>query len=450
MPHNIKDLLHRVARLGRRVWGYVPFSLPGLALALAIAAGAYFLGMKRSDHILLITGGAVLLLALVDMLFVVATALFMGWRFRKHSDREISGGYRLDLTTGIPAPSARQMPKVMPPLIEASTHILNPPDFQCEWKRNDDGTRQEWLIPGRRCELEESFKLRRRMIVKDVLGFFTLDWEQEEPLSLRVLPRPLPLGSQSLIRAWFQGDEFSDPRGEPTGDRVDMRRYSPGDPPRLLLWKIYARTGKLMVRVPEAAVTTAPRTCAYLVAGPGDETVASLARTLVESNLLGDGWRFGADGSAGSVDKKEEALRLIARSGNPDVVSGDQLGSFLKEQATRGFGACIVLVPAYDGEWVDTVAALLARSPLTISLLTVGSVHQPTSEPKWRKLVFYEETPATNPNDLFVRLNSSAVTDWLTFDPATRRLVALRGRSPGAGSDSGQAVIPSATARGEN
>lgn len=427
----VKDLVQRAARLGRRVWGYVPFSLPGLALVLAVSAGMYFLGMKRSDHVLLITGGSVLLVAAVDLIFVVLTALLIAGRFRKHSDKELAGGYRLELTTGIPTPSARQMPKVMPPLIEASTHILNPPDFQCEWKRSFDGMRQEWLIPGRRCELEENFRLRRRVIVKDVLGFCALDWEQEEPLSLRVLPKPMPLGSQSLIRAWFKGDEISDPRGEPTGDRVDMRRYAPGDPPRLLLWKIYARTGKLMVRVPEAAVTTAPRTCAYLVSGPGDETVASLARTLVESNLLGDGWRFGADGSPNSVDKREEAMRLISRSGNPGVISGDSLAGFLKEQFTQGFGSCIVLVPAYDGDWVDTVAALIARSPLTISLLTVGSVSSPSSEPKWRKLVFYQESPETNPNELFVRLNSSAVTDWLTFDPATQRLVALRGRGPG-------------------
>jgi hypothetical protein len=435
MPDHFKDLLLRVARMGRRVWGYVPFSLPGLALAVVIAAGTYFVGMKRNDHVLLITGGAVLLVAAIDLAFVTATAFFIAWRFRQSLENRFPSGYRLELTTGIAAPSARQMPRFMPPLIEASTHILSPPDFDCQWQRNQDGTRQEWLIPGRRCELEENFRLRRRVIVKDVLGFCALDWEQEEPMSLRVLPAPLALGSQSLIRAWFQGDESSDPRGEPTGDRVDMRRYAPGDPPRLLLWKIFARTGKLMVRVPEAAVTTAPRTCAYLVAGPGDEAVASLARTLVESDLLGEGWRFGADGSPNSVGKKDEALRLVSRSGNPGIVSGDNLAGFLKEQASNGFGSCIVLVPSHDGEWVDTVAALLARSPLSISLLTVGSVHPPVSEHKWRKLVFYEDTPQTNANDLFVRLNSSAVTDWLTFDPTTRRLVALRGRGPGSESN---------------
>lgn len=427
-----RELAHQLARVGRRVWGLVPFSLPGLVLILAVSAGLYFFGMKRSDHVLLITGVATLLVAAVDLVVVVATALFLGFRFRQHSDRELSGGYRLELTTGTPTPSPRQMPRYMPLLVETSTHILNPPDMQCEWRRDFEGRRQEWLIPGRRCELEEHFRLRRRVIVKDVLGFCAVDWEQEEPLSLRVLPQPMPLGSQNLIRAWFQGDESSDPRGEPTGDRVDMRRYAPGDPPRLLLWKIYARTGKLMVRVPEAAITTAPRTCAYLVAGPGDEPVASLARTLVENNMMGEGWRFGADGSPNSVDRRDEALRLISRSGNPGIASGDNLAGYLKEQASGGFGSCIVMVPSYDGEWVDTVAAILARSPISVSLLTVGSVTPRAPEQKWRKLVFYDETRETNPNELFVRLNSSAVTDWLTFDPTSQRLVALRGRSPGS------------------
>lgn len=422
-----KEYFSKAARLGRRLWGLVPFSLPGLALVIAVAVGTYLFGMKRSDQILLMTGGAFLAGALLDLFMVLGTALFLGWRFRQYSERRFAHGYRLDLVTGVASPSARQMPRFMPPLVEATTSILNPPDFDCQWHRNPDGMRQEWLIPGRRCELEEGFRLRRRIQVKDVLGFCTIDWEQEEPLSLRVLPKPLPLGTQSLIKAWFRGDEHSDPRGEPTGDRVDMRRYAPGDPPRLLLWKIYARTGKLMVRVPENAVTTAPRTCAYLVAGPGDEEVASLARTLVESDLLGDGWRFGADGSTSDVEKKEEALRLIARSGNPGVISGEGLGGFLRDAAARGFGSCIVLVPTADGDWVDTVASVLARSPIAISLLTVGSVQPKTTEPKWKKLVFYEVSPQMNPNELFARLNSSAVTDWLTFDPLSQKVVTLRG-----------------------
>jgi hypothetical protein len=422
IPKPLKQLF----RLGRRLWGFVPLSIPGLFLVLTVAAGAYYLGSKQNDHVLFITGAALLGAAALDAAVVVVTALILGICFHKQSREHLASGYRLEMVTDMEVPSARTLPRFLPPLIEASTHILNPPDFDCNWKRNPDKRRQEWLVSTKRCLLEENFRLVRRIIVKDVLGFARIDWEQEEPVSLVVTPKPLPVKAQSILRARFTGDDIPDPRGEPKGDRVDMRRYSPGDPPRLLLWKVYARTGKLMVRVPEKAITTAPRTCAYLCAGEGDEALASLARTVVEANLLGQGWRFGADGSVKSVEHRDEALRLIARSGNPGVETGRGLSAFLDKAYNEGFGSCLVLLPPVAGDWIESVAASISRSPISITLLTVGSVSQREQEPKWHRWVFYEETRKTDPSELLARLNSSTVTDWLTFEPETSRLIPLR------------------------
>lgn len=418
-------------RLARRAWGYFPLSVPGLLLVLTVAAGTYYLGSKQNDHVIFITGAALLGAAALDVLVVLVTALILGFCFYRQSKEHLANGYRMEMVTDMETPSARTLPRFLPPLVEASTHILNPPDFDCQWKRDHYKRRQEWLVSTKRCLLEENFRLVRRIVVKDVLGFAGIDWQQEEPVSLVVTPKPLPVKAQSILRARFSGDDIPEPKGEPRGDRVDMRQYSPGDPPRLLLWKVYARTGKLMVRVPENAITTAPRTCAYLVAGEGDEALASLARTIVEENLLGQGWRFGADGSDKSVEHRSEALRLIARSGNPGVETGHGLSAFLDKAHTEGFGSCLVLVPPVEGEWVERVAASIARSPVSITLLTVGSVSQREQEPKWHRWVFYEETRKTDPSELMSRLNSSAVTDWLTFEPETSRLIPLRVGSQG-------------------
>jgi Protein of unknown function DUF58 len=418
--------ISRILRLLRRAWGYVPLSAPGTCLVFTIAAGTYYFGKEQTDYVLLITGGALLSAALVDALVVIATACYLGYCFRKQGEAHFQSGHRLKMMTGVQTLSGRCLSPILPPLIEASTSILNPPYLDCEWKRNPLKQREEWLTSQKRCLLEENFRLRRRIIVKDVLGFSALDWEQEEPVSLVVMPKPLPMQAQSVLRARFTGDDIPDPRGEPKGDRVDMRRYSPGDPPRLLLWKIYARTGKLMVRVPEAAITSAPRTCAYLVGGPDDEMLASVARTIVEANLLGQGWWFGADGSERSVDKQEQALQLIARSGNPGTETGKGLSAFLSKAAGEGFGSCLVLVPPTDGDWVEKVAGSISRSPIAITLLTVGSAAPKEQEPKWKRWVFYEEKRKTDPSELLARLNSSTVTDWLTFESETRRLIPLR------------------------
>lgn len=424
IPAWVKNSLRVVRRLG----GHIPLSLPGAILLSTVALGTYYFGSHLNDYVLLVTGGALLLAALVDILVVVFTALFLRYHFRRQTREHLASGYRLNMITGTPVPSGRTLPRVLPPLIEASTHILAPDQFDSEWKRSPDGKRQEWLVSHKRCLLEENFHLRRRVVVKDVLGISALDWEHEELISLTVNPPPLPVQDQNILRARFRGDDLSDPSGEPEGDRVDMRRYAPGDPPRLILWKIYARTGKLMVRVPESSITSVPRTCAYFVSGDGDEALASLARTIVEENFLGQGWLFGADGSATSVDHKEQALRLIARSGNPGVESGPGLPQFLKRAYDEGFGSCILLVPPAEGEWEESVAASISQSPIEITLLTVGSVSQREKQPKWHRWVFYDEVHKTDPSELLARLNSSTVTDWLTFEPGTARLIPLRSK----------------------
>lgn len=409
----------------------MPWSAPGLALTLTVLGGTYYFGVKQSDYVLLLTGGALLGAAVVDIIIVIATSIYLGVSFRRQSMQQHLAGHHLKMVTGEHALSGKKLSRWLPPLIEASTSILAPEYLDCEWKKNFDKEREEWLVSEKRCLLEEKFKLRRRIIVKDVLGFSAVDWVQEEPLSLAVHPKPMSLKAQSILRARFVGDELADPTGQPTGDRVDMRQYSPGDPPRLLLWKVYARTGKLMVRVPEAAITSAPRTCAYLVAGPDDEMLATVARTIVEANLLGQGWWFGADGSEGKVDKVEQALQLIARSGNPGVRTGHGLAAFLSNAAAEGFGSCLVMVPPTEGDWVEQTASVISRSPLAVTLLTVGSAAPKSQEPKWRRWVFYEEKRKTDPSELLARLNSPMVTDWLTFEPDTNRLIPLRGAPAG-------------------
>ncbi len=74
----------------------------------------------------------------------------------------------------------------------------------------------------------------------------------------------LPLSEQ-----FRPGEGIGNPLGPAHGDPVDIRRYVPGDPLKLVNWKIFARLGELTVRTPERPVSPFITTLAYLVAARG-------------------------------------------------------------------------------------------------------------------------------------------------------------------------------------
>jgi hypothetical protein len=166
-----------------------------------------------------------------------------------------------------------------------------------------------------------------------------------------------------VVRSLAGGDDVPHPLGLPEGDRVDMRRYAPGDPVRLVLWKTFARTRQLLVRMPERALVPARRTVGYLVAGAGDEASAAAARVAVESGALGRDWVFGADGSPEPTGVLDEALIRIAGSSafREDGAAG--LERFLREADRFGSARVVLFVPPRPGPWIARVVALAARRP---------------------------------------------------------------------------------------
>jgi uncharacterized protein (DUF58 family) len=226
------------------------------------------------------------------------------------------------------------------------------------------GRLQEQVTARRRFCVQE---VRRRFAVVDALGLARVAWGRAEPATLSALPAPGALRRAQLAASLSSGDGSAHPAGSPEGDRLEIRPYVPGDSPRHILWKSFARSRRLDVRMPERAVALAERVVAYLAVGADDEAAAAAARVALESGALGADWVFGADGTDGPARSLPAALLAVARSGNAAPRPG-ALAGFVRRFAGPG-SSCVIFAPAAPGPWAGEVARALRERAVPIWLV---------------------------------------------------------------------------------
>ena len=207
-----------------------------------------------------------------------------------------------------------------------------------------------------------------------------------------ILPKTGQLRALPLLRSMDAEDGIPDLRGAPQGDRMDIRRYAPGDSVRDIMWRVYARNRHLNVRLPEKSMFQSERTLAYLVSGQGDEAAAGVARFAVTQGALGDPWVFGADGNSDVARTTASALPLIAGSRQPGRKLEFGLDAFLQQQGGQ-YSACIVFVPATKGSWTRSLLETLKRfpGPFTIVIGIDGYTEKASTTSYWQRMLFSAE-----------------------------------------------------------
>jgi len=347
-----------------------PVTFAGWSLLALAGTAFWFQGVGRLDLVLL--AASVLAALLVAGLCVATAAAALVLR-----RRAAGGAGRVSLECGVWNPTGFRVPlSRWLPFLRVRVAWEAPGDLQADL-RLPSGL--EHVLPRRRA-LAPS--VTRTVRVGDILGLTEIGWRAAEATTARILPQRAALDPGAVLNGLVQGEDQPDPRGGPQGDRVDIRKYGHGDPLRMILWKVYARTRKAFVRVPERAVEPAPRVCAYLPASPWDEPPARLARTLLERGLLGPGWRFGADGAEDAEDL-DRALEALAESGSAGGAGG--FPAFLERARRDGFGACILLLPGRDGPWVESAQAALAAAPLRIHAVFALDGWREPAPSRWRR-----------------------------------------------------------------
>jgi hypothetical protein len=332
-----------------------PFTLLGLLCAGGAALCLLYYGMARIDLVLLVIGGVGLVLAALTLVTTVPAAIIAWRRLRRLPEEE-----PLRLECGFHARTGLKVKR-----------LWWMPFAKVSWTWKSPGAkvrlvREKWLmveeiVPDRRGLSDE---IVRRVEVGDSFGLTRISFSVRQKRTVRFAPSVGALRTMHVVRSIAGGEDISHPEGPATGERVDMRHYTPGDPIRFVLWKVFARSRQLLVRTPERAISPVRQTVAYLVAGDGDEPAAGAARMAVDSGALGSEWVFGADGNDVTAKSATQALELLARSAHTaPSARGAGLKDFLTKATPASVGRAVVFVPATAGPWLDQVcAAVRARS----------------------------------------------------------------------------------------
>ena len=216
----------------------------------------------------------------------------------------------------------------------------------------------EWLEPVGRGRFAE---LRRRITVRDIFGLTSITFEMCQNADIEISPA----SGQFEMKA-FQtrttGDGYSHPEGDPKGELVEMRRYQAGDPLKLILWKVFARSRKLVVRAPEPAIVEQNDMFVYFVSGRDDEASAAVARAFLASFGKDDGdMCFAADGANRIASDQKEGISDVIDSVNHREHGGEDLLAVAPLVSPATMQNCFLLVPQRMGAWIDVVRKFVAQ-----------------------------------------------------------------------------------------
>jgi hypothetical protein len=280
--------------------------------------------------------------------------------------------------------------------------------FRVEWREPRNvhatlvGTRagyQEQIVPRQRGLAD---RIVRRYIIGDWLGLSRVRFDRRTERPARVLPWCGNAATFELVQQLRPGDILGHPEGQPVGDLVESRRYVSGDPLKLVLWKVYARTGQMLVRTPERAVAPTQRMLAYFVPAEGDEACAGIVRAALEAGLLGPEVIFMAEGAEGPATSPATGVDQLIRSINFRHSGGSALDRFLVRGETVGTSSAFIFVSPRVGAWLDRVCHVLkAHQGPFHAIVGVDEIGARSDSSTWRRVLWRAaDERVADPSDL--------------------------------------------------
>lgn len=344
--------MHRWNDIFTSIRGWFPLTWSGVvSLGLALYALLSF-GIERSDYILGSIGALVIGVVAVALLFVTAASLTLWLTTRDESkaDQELNMTVGEWSSTGFSSSGWTALPGVT-----ITVQWVTPfGDATLDRRRGESVRlhRRGWWP-----------RVVRRWRVEDALGLCAVSWTHTSEQGVAALPGVGALDNFGALRGLAAGDMMHHPEGPTSGDPYDMRHYAPGDPIRLVLWRVYARTREVMVRSPERALSPVEELSAHVVISDTDGAAAGAARILVERAGPQTDYTLTADGTTEAATDRQGAYSVLRQSGLGDLESGGDIGRFIDGLAQRAGSRGILMVSPTPGSWLPRTIQQLHRVP---------------------------------------------------------------------------------------
>ncbi len=198
--------------------------------------------------------------------------------------------------------------------------------------------------------------------VRDLFGMFAITFPHTTTFFAEIKPATSHFESIQLS-ARTSGEGYSYPAGEAKGELVEMRRYQAGDPLRYVLWRVFARSRKLLVRAPEPAIVEEQEMFVYFIASQNDEPSASLTRAFLSTLEDTDAeLHFCADGANRVTTNAKDALWDVVESVNHREHGAETMEEQARAIPQQALRRCFVMVPPQKGAWLDHVKSFCANT----------------------------------------------------------------------------------------
>lgn len=403
----IASIRRRLATM-RRLFPLRPAGVVLLGVGLEVV---FRLSQAEADYVLYPAGLVVIGLVVGCALLVIGGAVSLRRRVRRleanvperlETTHEVLTGFR---TKGL----ARWL------VLDVRLEWVTPTSTHVRLLRSEGGL-EEQVTPLSRGRYEA---LVRRFTVEDVFGLAQVAFSVEWQTSLCIVPAAAAHVGE-LLPSRASGDAVAHPSGREEGDLVEMRNYAQGDSLRHVLWKTFARTRRLLVRMPERAIAQRPLNVALFVAGPRDEPSAGAARLYLEKGLLGPDFIFAADGASRPTRSAVEAVEQLVDSVKAQGDGGATLEALVQQIEPARLTAFLVFAPPVDGAWRERLLGLVRPRGVTATVV-IGVDHLVDAEARAKgrlhRLVFQDDGAGASDAGLL------ALRDALEADGHTVRLV---------------------------